>query len=152
MTPCIWLGTTHPCNPPHHGLWVNLHLFTMCIYKHCFLPMLLVLVWNVLKCLALCLITIIATRFLHLYACLTCSSVRASSLHPLLAHHHLCYVDVYCVFLFFLLFLFFLIFVICYISLWLHFGLFMYIFSLSFVIQLFICCGYRSKEKWTWVY
>ena len=39
---CIWLGTTHPCNPPHYGLWVNLHFFTMCIYKHCFLPMLLV--------------------------------------------------------------------------------------------------------------
>ena len=41
MTPCIWLGTTHPCNPPHYHLWVNLHFFTMCICKHCFLPMLL---------------------------------------------------------------------------------------------------------------
>ena len=41
MTPCIQLGTTHPCNPPHYGVWVNLHFF-MCIYKHCFLPMLLV--------------------------------------------------------------------------------------------------------------
>jgi len=20
--PCIWLGTTHPCNPPNYGLWV----------------------------------------------------------------------------------------------------------------------------------
>ena len=30
-----------------------------------------------------------------------------SSLHPLLAHHHLCYVDVYCVFLFFLFFYYF---------------------------------------------
>jgi len=20
--PCIWLGTAHPCNPPHYGLWV----------------------------------------------------------------------------------------------------------------------------------
>ena len=29
------------------------------------------------------------------------SSVHASSLHPLLAYHHLCYVDVYCVFFFF---------------------------------------------------
>ena len=35
-----------------------------------------------------------------LYACLTCSSAHASILHPLLAHHHLCYVDAYCVFLF----------------------------------------------------
>ena len=43
MTPCIcWLGTSHPCNPPHYGLWVNLRFFTSCIYKHCFLPMLLV--------------------------------------------------------------------------------------------------------------
>jgi len=53
------------------------------------------LLWNVvLKCLALCLIIIIAACLLHLYACLTCSSVHASSLHPLLAHHHLCYFDV----------------------------------------------------------
>jgi len=42
MTPCIWLRTTHPCNPPNYGLWVNLHFFMMCIYKHCFPPMLLV--------------------------------------------------------------------------------------------------------------
>jgi len=43
VTPCIWLGTTHPpCNPPNCGLWVNLHFFMMCIYKHCFLPMLLI--------------------------------------------------------------------------------------------------------------
>ena len=49
------------------------------------------------------------------------SSVHASSLHPsLFAHHHLCYVDVYCVF--------FSTFDICYFSLWLHFGLFVYIF------------------------
>ena len=107
MTPCIWLGTTHPCNPPNYGLWVNLHFF-MCIYKHCFLPMLLVFAMKCCtkKCLALCLITIIAACFLHLYACLTCSSVHTSSLHPLLAHHHLCYVDVYCVFLFFYFFYF----------------------------------------------
>jgi len=37
-----WLGTTHPCNPPHYRLWVNLHFFMVCIYKHCFLPMLFV--------------------------------------------------------------------------------------------------------------
>jgi len=42
VTPCIWLGTTHPCNPSNYGLWVNLHFFMMCIYKHCFPPMLLV--------------------------------------------------------------------------------------------------------------
>ena len=42
MTPRIWLGTTHPCNPPNYGLWVNLLFFMMCIYKHSFPPMLLV--------------------------------------------------------------------------------------------------------------
>ena len=107
----IWLGTTHPCNPPHYGLWVKLHFFTICMYKHCFLPVLLVFVMKcciMMPCSSLCLKTIIAARFLHLYACLTCSSVHASILHPLLAHHHLCYchVDVYCVF--FYLHIFFL--------------------------------------------
>ena len=47
MTPCIWLGTTHPCNLPNYGLWVNLQFFMMWIYKHCFLPMLLV---SAMKC------------------------------------------------------------------------------------------------------
>ena len=28
--------------PTPYGLWVKLHFFTMCICKHCFLPMLLV--------------------------------------------------------------------------------------------------------------
>ena len=42
MTPGIWLGTTHPCNPPKNGLWVNLIFFMMCIYKHYVPPMLLV--------------------------------------------------------------------------------------------------------------
>ena len=98
MTPLIWLGTTYPCNPPHYGLWVKLHFFTICMYKHCFLPVLLVFVMKcciMMPCSSLCLKTIIAARFLHLYACLTCSSVHASILHPLLAHHHLWYVDVF---------------------------------------------------------
>jgi len=67
----------------------------MCIYTHCFPSMLLVLA---MKCSTkmpcplphnhyCCLL------FLHIYACLTCSSVHASSLYPLLAHHRLCYVD-----------------------------------------------------------
>jgi len=41
VTPCIWLGTTHSCNPPNYGLLVNLLFFMMCICKHCFPPMLL---------------------------------------------------------------------------------------------------------------
>ena len=76
-----------------------------------FRPCYLFLLWNViLTYLAFCLTTVIAACFLHLCTCLTCSSIHASSLHPLLAHHHLCYVDVYCVlfcfcFLFVFLFL-----------------------------------------------
>jgi len=44
---------------------------------------------------------------------LTCSSVHASTLHPLLAHHHLCYVDVYCVFFLLVVFLLFSFFSVC---------------------------------------
>ena len=70
------------------------------MYKQCFLPLLLYLflLWNVvLECIAVCLISLIAARFIHLYTCHTYSSAHASPLHPLLAHHHVCYVDVYCV-------------------------------------------------------
>ena len=107
-----------------------------------FHPCYLFLLWNVVvKWLALCLITIIAAYFLHLYACLTCSSVHASSLHPLLAHHHLFYVDVYC---------FFFIFDVCYISLWLRFWIvcglctyfclivFLYHFILAVCLSVFV--------------
>jgi len=68
----------------------------MCIYKHCFLPMLFGLIFA-MKCYTKIknalpsASPIIAAYILHLYACLTCSSVHASSLHPLLARHHLCY-------------------------------------------------------------
>jgi len=97
-----------------------------------FCPCYLFLLWNVvLKCLALCFITIIATSVLASFTYMLASpahlTVHASSLHPLPARHHLCYVDVYCVFF---------IFAIFYISLRLHFGLFAYIFSLSFI---FLC-------------
>ena len=110
MTPCIWLGTTHPCNPPNYGLWVNL-LFFICVSVNIvFRPCYLFLLWNVVpKCLALCLITIIAAYFLHLCACLACSSVHASSLHPLLVHHHLSFCVMLMSIAFFLLFYFFFI-------------------------------------------
>jgi len=49
----------------------------------------------------------IAARFLHLCACFTCSSVHVSTLHPLLAHHYLCSVDVNCVFFRCILWVFF---------------------------------------------
>ena len=61
--------------------------------------------------MAICLITLVAARFLHLCACFTFSSVHVSTLHPLLAHHFLCYVYVYCVF--------YLIFVLYFVTVWL---------------------------------
>jgi len=69
-----------------------------------------------MKCI--CLTTLTAARFLHLCACLTCSSVHVSTLHPMLAHHHLCYVDIHCLFLLYFSSLFFycifcLLFVYC---------------------------------------
>jgi len=42
FTVVIWLETTHTCNPPHYGLWVILYFFLICVYKLCFLPLLLV--------------------------------------------------------------------------------------------------------------
>ena len=72
-------------------------------YKHCFLPMLLVFA---MKCCTKMPCPLPHNHYCCLlpspiYACLTCSSVHASSLHPLLAHHYLCYFDVYCVFFIF---------------------------------------------------
>ena len=43
MTPWLHLaGNNSSMQPLNYGLWVNLHFFMMFIYKHCFLPMLLV--------------------------------------------------------------------------------------------------------------
>ena len=47
------VGNNSSMQPPHYGLWVNLHFFTMWIYKHCFLPMLLVFAikcWTKMPC------------------------------------------------------------------------------------------------------
>ena len=55
VTPCIWLKTTHPWNSPHYGSWEIFLFFIICMH-----------LWNVLKCIALDLITLIAARFLHL--------------------------------------------------------------------------------------
>ena len=131
MTPCVWLGTTHPCNPPNYGLWVNLHFFMMCIYKHCFLPM--IFVFAMTCCTKMpcplphnhyCCLFPSPICMPHLLIC-TCliSSPIACPPSPVLC---------WCISCFFIFF----IFAICYISLWLHFGLFVYIFSLSF---LFLC-------------
>ena len=109
--------------------------FMMCIYKHCFPPMLLVFA---MKCCTKMHCPLphnhYCCYFLHLYACLTCSSVHASSLHPLLAQHHLCYADVYCVFFYFWYMLHFFVtplWIVCvHIFVWLYvFWFLYYIFS-----------------------
>ena len=72
--------------------------FLIYVYKHCFLPLLFLFVMKcyVPNCIALCLATLVVVHFLHLCACFNCWSAHVST-HPLLAHHHLCYVDLYCV-------------------------------------------------------
>jgi len=121
-----------------------------------FSPCYLFLLWyTVLKCPALCLITIIAARFLRLYACLTCSSVHASSLHSLLAHHHLCYVDVYCVLSLFLfsyfcdmLHFFVTSFLACWkLLFWIHFIVIFTYFMLLLLLHAFTLIGHMTT--WT---
>ena len=59
-------GSTTPPLPFHSGQQLNIAMFFINIV---FCPCYLFLLWNVvLKCLALCLITIIAAYFLHLYS------------------------------------------------------------------------------------
>jgi len=67
------------------------------MYIHCFLPLLLVSVIKcyVFNCIVLCLVlfpcfTYMCLLQLPIY-------VHASTLYPMLAHHHLSYIDVYCV-------------------------------------------------------
>jgi len=67
--------------------------------KHSFLPLLLAFV---MKCFVSMHCSLphnpIVAHFFHQCACYTYSSGHTSTLHPLLTHHHLCYIDVYCVF------------------------------------------------------
>ena len=121
------------CNPPNYGLWVNLHFFMMRIHKHCFLPMLLVFA---MKCCTkmpcplphnqYCCLLPPPICLPHLLIC-TCLISSPIACPP---SSVLCW----CLLCFF--YFHFVIFAICYIYLWLHFGLFVYIFSLSF---LFLC-------------
>ena len=117
MTPsCIWLGTTHLCNPPNYGLWVNLLFFMMCICKHWFPPMLLVFA---MKCCTkmpcplphnhYCCLLSSPVCLPHL---LICTCLISSPIASQLAHYHLCYVDVYCVVFFVVFFFFIFIFLI----------------------------------------
>jgi len=56
-----------------------LFFFMICMYEHCFLPLLLFFVIKCYfyDCVVLCLMTFIVVRFLNLYACFNCSSVHA---------------------------------------------------------------------------
>ena len=120
VTPsCIWLGTTHPCNPPQYGLWVNLHFFMICMYKHCFLPMLLVFVMKYcikMPCSPpLNSLPIACPPWHHLYFCVMLMP-SPTACPP--CDLHVCYVDVYCFFYFlsvlkfhlFVLFFYFVVF------------------------------------------
>ena len=101
------------CNPPHRGLRVISYFFSICMCKLCFLHLLLVFV---MKCVYLhSSLPRNPYFFLNLFACFTCSSSYASTLHPLLAHHYLCYVDVYCIYFIFAVFLCFFSLCVCFI-------------------------------------
>jgi len=67
-----------------YGLWVNCYFLTIYMYKHLFLPFLLVFVMKcyVSNCIALCFATLMAVRFLQLCPCSNCPSVHALILHP----------------------------------------------------------------------
>jgi len=58
VTPCFWLDSIQ-LTPDYYGPWVDCYIFMICMYKHCFLPLLLVLVMKcfVYDCIALCLTT-----------------------------------------------------------------------------------------------
>ena len=137
-------------HPPHYGLWINLYFFTMCIHKHCFLP---VLLGFAMKC---CNRMPCPLPHNH-YCCSFPSPVCLPHLYmPHLFTH--CLPTIICVMLVFYFFLvFFLIFVICYISSWFicfvsffwayvkpHFWLVFQIYLLVFLLFVMqsACCSY----------
>ena len=99
MTPCTWLKITHPCNSTHYGWWVNFYFFTIYMYKHCFLP--LDTCFNEMMFLIALLSAsrplLLFTSVTYMLASMPISTLHGSTLHSFLAHHQLCYVDVYCV-------------------------------------------------------
>jgi len=102
-----------------------LHFFMMCIYKHCFPPMLLVFLFAMKCCTEMpcplphnhyCCMLPSPICLPHLFIC-TCLISLPIACPP---SSVLCWCLFNCIFF---------IFATCYISLWLHFGLFVYIFS-----------------------
>ena len=81
----------------------NKSTFLHGIYKHCFLPMLL---FFAMKCCTKMPCPLPHNHYCCSLPSLVClpnlRSVHASSHHPFLAHHHLCYVQCWCFFYFFL--------------------------------------------------
>jgi len=87
----------------HYSPWYLCYFFTTCMYKFCFLPLLPAFA-SVMTCCVLMNCSPLHNPYCcslpssTVCACFICSYVHASTLHPLLAHHHLCYADVYCAF------------------------------------------------------
>ena len=165
VTSSIWLGTAHPCNPPQYGLWVNLHFFTICMYEHCFLPVLPAFVMEC--CIKIpcslphnhfCCLLPSPVCLPHLLICtrlnsspIACppSSVLCWCRHPFLAYLHLCYVDGCCVF-----FLFFFLSVLKFHSfvLFLFPRLLCVFFLLCFLSCIFLLCFCRDWFLCFWVH
>ena len=102
--------------------------------KHCFCPC---FVMKCVYCIALCLITLIIPYFSHLCAWFTCSSVHTSTLHPLIAHHHLC-VMLMIIWFSIYVFVLYVIQLKCHGSIWFMFVSFP--FHLLFMILGYIAC------------
>jgi len=137
-----WEQLIHATHPNEYSLWVNLHFLMICMYKHCFLPMLLVFAMK--YCIKMpcslphnhyCCLLPSPACLTHLLIC-TClnsspiacppSSVLCRCLHPLLAHLHLRYVVVYC---------FFVLFFVLHTNVF-HFSLFFVIFDAMVLVLL----------------
>jgi len=155
VIPCIWLGTTHPCNPPQYVRWVYLHFFTICrpMYKHCFLPVLLVFVMK-------CLIKMPCSLPHNHYCCslpspvclpylFICTCLNSS---PLLAHHHLCYVDVFtpCLPTFIFVMLLFIVFFFCFFLSVLKFHSFVLFLSLTAFLVTMLCIHSVENLRHCW--
>jgi len=74
------------------------YYFLICVVKDCSLPLLQAFVVKCrVYCISLCLTTLLLHTPLTYYVvcvCFSCSFIHTSTLHPLFAQHHLCYVNV----------------------------------------------------------
>jgi len=105
-SPCIWLvnNSSMELTPLSYSPWVNLYFFTINMYKHCFLPLILVVLmkWYCTICFQLhcslphnpycCSLPLPYVCSLQLPIC-TCLNSSPIACPP----PYLCYLDVYCV-------------------------------------------------------